>query len=248
MRTMTGYGAGSVRNFVLRQPAKLGVLTLETRIPMIPGDIANPEYFEFPVLHEVVRGASASRVIVEADPSLVESFVEAGRRLVERGAAGLVTSCGFLSLFQREISKALPVPVATSSLLQIPSIQAILPDDQCVGVLTVSADDLTPRHFQSAGCHGSLPVGGVDPLGEFASVFLGNTRRVNWDQAEMDLIDAALALQAGYPNMGAIVLECSSMVPFAPAIQAAVDIPVYSFDTLVRWFYCSLQAKVYTEN
>jgi hypothetical protein len=48
-------------------------------------------------------------------------------KLVRLGADGITTTCGFLSLYQREISAHIGVPVATSSLMQIPLIERVLP-------------------------------------------------------------------------------------------------------------------------
>ena len=54
-------------------------------------------------------------------------FLRAARALEAEGADGIATSCGFLALFQEELAARLSVPVATSSLLQIPLIERLLP-------------------------------------------------------------------------------------------------------------------------
>ncbi|MEC4688215.1 MAG: aspartate/glutamate racemase family protein, partial [Nitrospirota bacterium] len=102
---------------------------LNTRFPRPPGDIGNPETWPFPVRYEVVEPATVGRVVT-ADPPvdlLLAPFVAAGERLVAAGARAITTSCGFLALFQAELTQALPVPVMTSSLIQVPMVQASLP-------------------------------------------------------------------------------------------------------------------------
>jgi hypothetical protein len=37
--------------------------------------------------------------------------------------------------------------------------------------------------------------------------------------------------------VGAILLECSDMPPFAWAIQSAVQLPVFDFITMLNWIY-----------
>ena len=69
--------------------------------------------------------------------------------LVDQGAEAITTNCGFLSLFQTELAQHVNVPVATSSLMQVPWVQATLPPGKRVGVITVSAKSLTPRHLAS---------------------------------------------------------------------------------------------------
>ena len=74
------------------------------------------------------------------------------------GADGITTICGFLSLYQREISAHVGVPVAASSLMQIPLIERTLPSGKRVGILTVSAGNLSKEHLLAAGADPATPV------------------------------------------------------------------------------------------
>src|SRR5271163_3155402 len=154
--------------------ASVGILMLETRFPRIPGDMGNAETWPFPVLYKVVPGASPRRVVCEKAEGLLDEFLDAATELVQLGADGITTTCGFLSLYQREIASHVGVPVATSSLMQIPFIERILPPGKRVGVLTVSAASLLPEHLIAAGADPKTPVVGTDNGGEFTRVMLGN--------------------------------------------------------------------------
>src|ERR1051326_5343766 len=107
--------------------AALGILMLEAKFPRIPGDMGNAETWPFPVLYKVVKGASPERVGRERANGLLDAFLEGARELVDLGADGITTNCGFLSLFQDEIARHVGVPVATSSLMQAPMIARVLP-------------------------------------------------------------------------------------------------------------------------
>jgi len=131
--------------------ARVGILMLETRFPRIPGDMGNALTWPFPVLYKVVPGASSRRVVVDKAEGLRDAFLDAAAELVHLGADGITTTCGFLSLYQREIAAHVGVPVATSSLMQIPMIERVLPQARRVGVLTVSAASLLPEHLIAAG-------------------------------------------------------------------------------------------------
>jgi hypothetical protein len=48
-----------------------------------------------------------------------------------------------------------------------------------------------------------------------------------------------------YPQVGAILLECSDLPPYAWAIQRASALPVFDFITLIRWVYISLTQQPY---
>src|SRR5262245_17493143 len=121
------------------RPPHLGILMLATRFPRPPGDIGNPATFAFPVRYRTVEAASAQRVVRERASGLVDRFIDLGREMAEEGAAGIATSCGFLAAFQPELAAALPVPVATSSLLQAAWIAPLLPAGRRVGIVTIDA-------------------------------------------------------------------------------------------------------------
>src|SRR5580693_8507390 len=104
--------------------AAVGILMLEARFPRIPGDMGNAGTWPFPVLYKVVRGASPHRVVRERAEGLLDAFLAAAQELVELGADGITTNCGFLSLYQQELASHVGVPVATSSLMQAPLVQA----------------------------------------------------------------------------------------------------------------------------
>src|SRR5215813_7661952 len=142
--------------------ASLGILMLEARFPRIPGDMGNAETWPFPVLYKVVRGASPRRVVCEKAAGLLDAFLSAADELVRLGADGITTTCGFLSLYQRELAAHVGVPVATSSLMQIPFIERVLPPGKRVGVITVSAADLSEEHLRAAGADPATPIVGTD--------------------------------------------------------------------------------------
>ncbi|MCB1362671.1 MAG: aspartate/glutamate racemase family protein, partial [Rhodobacteraceae bacterium] len=123
--------------------ATVGILMLETRFPRIPGDMGNALTWPFPVQYRVVRGASPDRV-VRGDPrELTGAFIAAGHDLIAAGCDGITTNCGFLALVQEQLRAALGVPVATSSLMQVPMVQAMLPPGRRVAILTVSEATLS---------------------------------------------------------------------------------------------------------
>lgn len=221
----------------------VGILALETRFTRIPGDVGCPATWPFPVLIRTVRDATPERVVADRAEGLVEAFVQAGLALVAEGAAGVVTTCGFLVLHQRELQARLPVPIATSALLQLPMLAALLPPDGRAGVITASAAALSPEHLLAAGADPETPVAGVAPGSHFASVFLGDAARLDPTRAEADVVAASLDLVARTPRLGAIVLECANMGPYAAAIRRATRLPVYDPVGFVTWFRTGLPSR-----
>lgn len=226
--------------------AVLGILMLEARFPRIPGDMGNAGTWPFPVLYRVVRGASPERVVLRGAAGLLPDFVAAARDLVDLGAEGITTNCGFLSLFQKEVAAAVGVPVATSSLLQVPWVQATLPPGKRVGLVTVSSATLTAAHLESADVPRDIPVVGTENGREFFRVLI-KAEKDDMDVAlaEQDVLEAGRALVARHPEVGAIVLECTNMPPYAAALQAAVGLPVYDIYSMITWFHAGLRPRAF---
>ncbi len=224
--------------------APLGILMLEARFPRIPGDMGNALTWPFPVLYRVVRGATPERVVLEGARGLLPDFIAAARDLVDLGAEAITTNCGFLSLFQAELAAAVRVPVATSALLQVPWVQAMLPPGQRVGVVTVSRGSLTPAHLDAAGVPRDVPVEGTEDGREFFRVLIKAEKHdMDVALAEQDILDAGRALVARHPEVGAVVLECTNMPPHAAALQDALGLPVYDITTMVAWFHGGLRPR-----
>jgi Asp/Glu/hydantoin racemase len=225
--------------------ASVGILMLEARFPRIPGDMGNATTWPFPVHYKVVRSASPDRVVRQGAEGLLDTFIAAARELAADGVDGITTNCGFLSLFQHELADAVGVPVATSSLMQVGLVNALLPQGKRAGILTISASSLTPKHLEKAGVPAGTPIGTTEGGREFTRAILGNEPDLDVDLARADNVEAALRLQAENADLGAIVLECTNMVPYAADIRAATGLPVFSIETFVRWFQASLVPRRY---
>ncbi len=227
--------------------ASVGILMLESRFPRIPGDMGNAESWRFPVRFRVVRGATPKRVVMERAEGLLEDFVAAADELARDGCDGITTTCGFLSLFQAELAARCAVPVATSSLMQAPAIQALLPPGRRVGILTISAESLTGEHLAAAGVPEGTPVAGVDGGAEFARVIIGDEMEMDVELAKRDLIEGAERLVGENPDVGAILLECANMVPHARAISEATGLATFSIHGFVSWFHSGLRPPRFEE-
>jgi Asp/Glu/hydantoin racemase len=224
--------------------APLGILMLDARFPRIPGDMGNATTWPFPVLYRVVRGASPERVVLQGARGLLDDFIAAAQDLVALGAEAITTNCGFLALFQAELAAAVRVPVATSSLMQVPWVQATLPPGKRVGVLTVSKASLTPAHLIAAGVPADTPIIGTESGREFFRVLITAEKQdLDVALAEQDILTAGRELLAAHRDIGAIVLECTNMPPYAAALQAACGLPVYDIYSMITWFHAGLRPR-----
>lgn len=225
--------------------ASVGILMLDARFPRIPGDMGNALTWPFPVLYRVVRDASPDRVVRHRAEGMLDAFIAAAQDLVKDGVDGITTNCGFLSLFQKELSDALPVPVATSSLMQVDMVNRILPAGKRAGILTISATTLTEDHLRFAQVPLDTPIGSTEGGGEFTRAILDNELSLDVDKARADNVEAAMALKTQNPDLGAIVLECTNMCPYAADIQQATGLPVFSIVSFINWFQAGLSPARY---
>jgi hypothetical protein len=214
-------------------PGFLGVVMLDTRFPRLPGDIGHPDAFGVPVRQRVVPGAGPGKIVQTAAglraAGVAPAFVQAVQALANEGALAVTTSCGFLVLLQRELQAAVPVPVVTSSLLQLP---VLLARQHKVGVLTISSAALGVEHLLAAGVPQErlqdVLIQGVDPAGEFAASILGNRDTMDTEKARRDVVAAAMALKQDEPSLQAVVLECTNLPPHRQAIEAATGLKTWA--------------------
>jgi len=229
--------------------SSLGILMLNTRFPRVPGDIGNARTFPYPVRYRVIEMATVGRIVTAAGPTgaVMDAFVDAGRDLVAAGASCLTTSCGFMAIAQKELSGRCPVPVLASSLCQIPLVQSTLPLGKRVGVLTIDSRELTAAHFVGVGAPTDLPIEGVEEGDELARIIQNDLETLDPAKAEADVVSAGRRLLAKSPNVGAIVLECTNMAPYAQALAAAVRVPVYDIIGLLDWWRRSLEPPLFDD-
>jgi len=200
---------------------RVGILMLDTRFPRPPGDIGHPDSFRrhgIEPLYGVVSGASARRVVEQADTSLLKPFIAGAKALVERGAHQIGTSCGFLARFQKDLQETLPVPVLSSALLACAQLDS-------PGILTFSAASLDAELLNAAEVPPGTPIQAVGDTTEFYQRIINDDTHMDFVQAEKDVVSAALALVTRHPAIKTIVLECTNLPVHQKAIEAATGRP-----------------------
>lgn len=221
----------------------IGILMLETTFPRIKGDIGNPDTFSFPVLYQTVNGASPQRVVIDADAGLIDNFIHAGRALVPQGVKAITTSCGFLALFHRQLVNALKVPIFTSSLLQVHLAQSVIRGNQKIGIITAHRPSLTNAHLAGVNIQNyPLVIIGMEDAQEFSAVFIGGKGTLDESKCRREIQSTAGRLIRKHPDVGAIVLECTNMPPYADTVRQVTGLPVFDAVTMVNHVYSVLAA------
>jgi hypothetical protein len=211
------------------------MMQLDTRFPRIPGDIGNPESYDFPVNIKIVSGASVQRVVMEGDPTLLDPFKQAALELEAEGVCAITTSCGFLAPFQKEIASAVNVPVFLSSLIQIPLVYRMT--QSRIGILSANGSSLGERHFKGAGVPENIPLAirGLHDKPSFAKTILEDTDTIDPKQIEQEVVEAARELVGDFPDIGAFVFECHNLAPYSPAVVKETGRPVFDIIGFAHW-------------
>ena len=146
--------------------------------------------------------------------------------------------------YQAELAAAVRVPVLTSSLLLVPLVHRMLEPGRRVGILTVNAAALGDEHLRGAGIGPDVPlaVAGLEGEKEFTRVLLDDAPELDVDQAREEHVRVASRLVSNHPDLGALVLECTNMPPYAPDIQRATALPVFDIVSLVTLVHGALLA------
>ena len=225
----------------------IGILMLEARFPRIPGDMGNATTWDFPVLYKVIKSATPDAVVRKGEGRLLDPFIAGAVELEKEGVRAITTNCGFLAMFHREMASAVSVPVFTSSLMQVPLVYAMLKPDQKVGIITISAESLTEKHLTAIGVD-KVPhvIVGTEGEAEFSRKILDNELDLDVAKSREELVRVATRMIQQNPEIGAIVLECTNMTPYAAAIQEQTGLPVFDIYTFVNYVYHAVVRKSFS--
>ena len=223
--------------------ATLGILLLDTTFPRIPGDVGSERSYAFPVKMKTVRGATVQRVVFEADPTLAELFVVSARELEAQGVAAITSSCGFLSPLQDRVAQAVHVPVFLSSLMQVPLAHSMTQGR--VAILTANAHSLSETVLRGAGIGQNIPiaVGGLQDVPAFRDAILYNGAALQVGEIEAAVLSLARGLMRDNPDIGAFVLECHNLAPYARAVQTETGKPVFDVIDFATWVHNSVEKR-----
>ena len=226
----------------------VGILYIENvNYPLMPGNVANAYTYDFPVRMKAVENLTNDRLF-NADPTIADDVVAAAKHLAEyEGVRAICSACGFFGNFHKQVAAAVDVPVAMSSLVQLPWINNLIKPGQKVGILSANGAALTSQLLENCGVrdYDNIVVKGMEDSAEFAAVV---DMRGHFENgiARDELVEAASELVETSDDIGAILLECSDMPPYAWAVQEATQLPVFDFITLIKWLHNGTTQRPYS--
>lgn len=214
----------------------LGILVLEEHIPCPPGTPGNPTTFPFPVIYECVHGVAAAQLRDATHPGGLAAFLDAAQVLVNKGVRAVIGGCGLMIVHQDELARAMPVPILSSSLLQLPLIATTLAQEAQIGVIASSLASLSEQHVKLSGVpEGRTILAGMDGKPCFSSAVMHESGVLDFEGTRDEVIALGRAIVAEHPRIAAILLECVDLPPYAAELQSAIGLPVFDITTLAGW-------------
>ncbi|MER8506779.1 aspartate/glutamate racemase family protein [Mesorhizobium sp. M0751] len=203
--------------------------------PFIPGDVGNACTYDYPVLYHEVPDVTIKRLLDEGDLSLTPNVIEAARHLERQGVRAITSDCGYMLHFQDVVADAVKIPVMLSSLLQLPFIASTLGRQQSIGIICANSVRLSEDMLEKAFPYRNrqLFVAGMEGKAGFRGGILEENGIIDSEAVEQELVEVGRDLLRDNPAIGAILLECSNLPPYAQALQRAVGLPVFDFITMI---------------
>ncbi len=218
----------------------IGIITIEDIWhPFLPGNVQNACTYKYPVIMKAVEGLDAFQLF-DNDTSVVDGLISTAKWLEMQGARAIIGACGFFGHFQKQVAEAVSVPVALSSMAQIPWVMSLLKKDQKIAVMSANGENIGEDMFKANNITEPerLIIKSMRWKEHFSAI-VQEDRGDCFENGEIkrEVVEAARELVEKHPEIGAFVLECSDMPPYACDIQRAVQLPVFDFITLANWMH-----------
>jgi hypothetical protein len=231
--------AGTERN-VPMAGFPIGILALNTRHRLVVGNVQHAGSFTFPVIYEIVKDVSAP-ALMRGDPEAVDPIIRGAMALEALGVRAIVGACGSFANYQLDVANAVHVPVFLSILLEVPLLLRALPAAQRLGIIFATTASFTERVRRQCGIEEEdrIVAIGADSIDAFRPI-LSQGGTLNSPILRDEVVDLACATMRAHPEIGAWLLQCSDLPPYADAIRRATDRPVFDMVALIRHVHDAL--------
>lgn len=225
--------------------APIGILLIESKWALIPGNVANASTHNFPVLYETISDISFEELL-GVSQSVESKIIDGAKKLEAQGVKGILGACGSFALYQKKVAGSVNIPVFLSPMLQIPWILSGLNERKKIVVIVAVKKAITDRVYEQCNIQEQhrelLKIIEAIEVAEFIKMSTdadGFTPCV----LERELVDWLQGMDLS--EFGAILLQCSDLPPYAAAIQSATSLPVFDANGMASWLFHAVQRQTY---
>jgi hypothetical protein len=129
----------------------------------------------------------------------------------------------------------------------VPIVLGALQPQQRLGIVCAKESSLDRRVLAAVGIPEGAPivVAGMEHSPAFRGAILEDQGWMDLDQVQDEVVGVAVRLVRDHPEIGALLLECSDLPPYARQIQDATGLPVWDYVTLIDWIHASVVRRAY---
>jgi len=214
----------------------IGIIMLDCKFPRPIGDVGNAQTFPFPVVFEVLRGLPPAELTAENKPAAVDQLVEAARKLESLGVGAILTSCGLLIRYQKQLIQAVKIPVASSSLLLLPLIGGMISAKKKIAIISSKSLSIPMDMIEACGWRetGRVVVAGLEGCDVFNRSI---NRQMPPYEMDMEVIYSEVLgvcknLLLKEAGVAALLLECTNLGPYSGRLRNDIGLPVFDFNQL----------------
>jgi len=213
----------------------VGVIQLNTNFPRPIGDIGNPKTFHSRSIIKKLDLATVADVVsidvISGD--MLDEMVGVACELESQGCDLITTSCGFLGPVQSHVQQQLKIPFLSTSLLMLPFLRTVYPNEADIGVLTFDSRALRPHHFVSHDIRG-VKILGLESDTELYRVISKDETQLDTGKAAIEVVDRVKKLVDQY-GVRCVVFECTNLSPYKSKVRSETDVAVFDLVDLVSF-------------
>ena len=213
----------------------VGVIQLNTNFPRPIGDIGNPKTFHSRSIIKKLDLATVADVVsidvISGD--MLDEMVGVACELESQGCDLITTSCGFLGPVQSHVQQQLKIPFLSTSLLMLPFLRTVYPNEADIGVLTFDSRALRPYHFVGQDIRG-VKILGLESDTELYRVISKDESQLDTDKAASEVVDRVKKLVDQY-GVRCVVFECTNLSPYKSKVRSETDVAVFDLVDLVSF-------------
>mmetsp|Transcript_28217 Transcript_28217/g.65241 ORF Transcript_28217/g.65241 Transcript_28217/m.65241 type:complete len:781 (-) Transcript_28217:66-2408(-) len=222
----------------------LGVIRLDYNYPPAEGDIDCPASFGYDVIFRVVPKMTFEMAQKGKFTEEVErEFAEGIKYLELQGCDAITGDCGFMMAFQVLARKIATKPIFMSSMVQCPVLAAAFDKSEKILILTANSTSLGPQKevlLSSCGFdveEDRFHIVGCENVPGFEAVAKGE--KVPLDLVTPGIVKLVTEELRKDPTITGILLECTELPPYADALRAATELPVWDAITAADFYISS---------
>jgi hypothetical protein len=88
----------------------------------------------------------------------------------------------------------------------------------------------------------------MPPASEFQRSIREGDASVPFEALKDEVIGVAESMVAADPSIGAIVCECTNIMPYSHELNRRLGVPVFDMVTLVHWFHRALRPERFAQD